>query len=154
MSHATTSSDAVASTFRAFNAAIFEDHDLDAVEEYLSPDVIQYQSGIETARGHDGACEYFESVLSAFPDIDLEIVELVADEERAMIRFEATGTHEGDLPIVGPDGETDVVEPTHTTVSWEGFVSARFDDGRIAEVNLVSDRFGMAQQLGLLPTGA
>lgn len=69
-----------------------------------------------------------------------------------MFRFTATGTHEGPLPVTGPDVEMDVVEATGNTVSWEGFVSCRIADGEIVETHLVGDRFGMARQLGLIPS--
>lgn len=151
MSTSTTTSESNETIARAFNGAIFDDHDLDAVEEYLAGDAVLYQGDVEVARGHDGAREYFGAVLGAFPDIDLEIAELVADEDCVMFRFTATGTHDGPLPVTGPDGEMDVVEATGKTVSWEGFVSCRIDDGVIGETHLVSDRFGMAKQLGMIP---
>lgn len=151
MSESTTVSESNASAMREFNAAIFDDHDLDAVEEYLSPDVVHYTAGQESARGLDGSREYFGAVLGAFPDIDMEIVEQTAEGDRVMFRFAATGTHEGDLPVLGADGGMDVVEATGETVSWQGFVSCRFEAGKIVEANLVSDHFGMARQLGLIP---
>lgn len=151
MSESTTISESNASAMREFNAAIFDDHDLDAIEEYLSPDVVHYTAGQESARGFDGSREYFGAVLGAFPDIDLQIAELVAEGDRVMFRFEATGTHEGDLPVMDEDGEMDVVPATGETVSWQGFVSCRFEDGKIVEANLVADQFGMARQLGLIP---
>lgn len=150
MSKSTTTSDSNATALRAFNAAIFDEHDLDAIETFLAPDVVHYQAGTEVARGFDGSREYFGAVLSAFPDIDLTIVELVADEERAICRFEATGTHEGALPVAGDGDGTDVIEPTGRTVTWQGFVSTRFEDGKIAEATLISDQYGMAMQLGLI----
>lgn len=153
MSHATTVSDSNATAMGEFHAAIFDDHDLDAIETYLSPDVVCYQAGMEVASGYDGAREYFGGILEAFPDIELDTVELVADDERVMLRFEATATHEGPLPIREEDGEMmDSLEATGTTVTWQGFVSARFDEGKIVEANQVSDRFGMARQLGLIPS--
>lgn len=151
MSESTTIGESNATAAREFTAAIFDDHDLDAIEEHLSADVVQYTAGQESARGHDGAREYFGAVLGAFPDIDLEIAELVADGDCVMYRFEATGTHEGDLPVMDEHGGMDVVPATGETVSWQGFVSCRFADGEIVEVHLVADQFGMARQLGLLP---
>lgn len=151
MSETTTISETNAATMREFNRAIFDDHDLDAVEEYLSPDVVHYQAGMEVARGYDGSREYFGAVLSAFPDIDLDVREIVADDEYVMFRFEAAGTHEGPLPVIGEDGERDVVEPTGKSVSWQGMVSGRFEDGLVVEANLISDQYGMAKQLGLIP---
>lgn len=151
MSESTTISDANETAMREFNAAIFDDHDLDAVEEYLAPDFVHYTAGVKTASGLSEAREYFEGILSAFPDIDMEILELVADDELVMQHFTATGTHEGDLPIARGDGEMDVIPATGKTASWEGFVSARFEDGKLVEAHLVSDQFGMAKQLGLIP---
>lgn len=151
MSKTSTISDANATALREFNAAIFEDHDLDAVEEFFATDVVQYDSDTEIVRGLEESREYFEGMLEAFPDIELDVLELVADDDRAIMRFEATGTHEGDLSIGSQDGEATVAEATGKVVSWQGFVSALFDDGEMSEINLVSDKFGLAQRLGIIP---
>lgn len=60
-------------------------------------------------------------------------------------------TVEGGLPVRDEHGGMDVVPATGETVSWQGFVSCRFEDGEIVEAHLVADQFGMARQLGLLP---
>lgn len=152
MSTAKPTRDVNATAIREFNAAIFDDHDLDAIEAYLSPDVVHYQAGVEVARGFDGSREYFESILTAFPDIDLTVVDLVADDDSAIFRFEATGTHEGDLGMAGGDGEMAVVEPTGKRASWQGFVAGQFEDGKLVETTILSDQFGLAKQLGVIPS--
>lgn len=145
----TTTSRTNEATIRDLNAAVFEDHNLDAIDPFLSRNVVQYENGTEVASGIDEQREYFEGMLAAFPDVELDVLDVVADDDTVMFRFEATGTHSGDLRFTSEDGVT-VVAPTNTKLDWQGVVAAQFADGVIAEINLVSDELGMADQLGLV----
>ncbi len=86
---------------------------------------------------------------AAFPDLRYKITDLVADGDRAAVRWRAAGTQLGGF---GP------VPPTGRVVSYSGATFLRFDvDGKIADVWSVNELFQVLQQLGvemLPPTGA
>lgn len=75
---------------REFNDVVFENGDMALLEERLAPGFVQYDAGVETVRGIDAAREYFEGLLTAFPESTLDVEEMVADDDRVMVRYEMT----------------------------------------------------------------
>ena len=81
-------------------------------------------------------------LISAFPDIHYTVLDLVAEGDRVAVRFQWTGTHSA--PFGG-------FAPTQATVSAAGMAIFTFSGGRIAGVELQTDRLGFLQQLGVVP---
>jgi predicted ester cyclase len=81
---------------------------------------------------------------TSFPDVHYEIVDLVATDRSAAIRWHATGTQTGQF---GP------VPPTHRRADYNGATFLTFgDDGRIVDVWSVNELFQVLQQLGVTVT--
>jgi predicted ester cyclase len=74
----------------------------------------------------------------AFPDVTVEIDELVADGDRVAVATTFTGTHTGSL--MG-------VEPTGRRVSVTGIDIVRVEGGRIVEHRGLTDVVGLMRQL-------
>lgn len=129
---------------RRFNETVWQDHDLDAIDEFVADDAVMHDNLTpEPTRGPEGAREFIESVLSAFPDVQVEITDLVAEDDRVADRFRATGTHEGEF--VG-------VEPTNEEVTVTGTSIYRIEDGQFVEEWEVLDALGLFRQLGVVET--
>jgi steroid delta-isomerase-like uncharacterized protein len=80
----------------------------------------------------------------SFPDLRYEIVDIVAADGCAAIRWHATGTQTGRFGSVPPTGRR---------VDYNGATFLKFaEDGRIAEVWSVNELFQILQQLGVLMT--
>jgi predicted ester cyclase len=93
--------------------------------------------------GAAGAERYLETFLTAFPDLRVEILDLVAESDVVCCRYIGRGTHTGPLLHLPPTGRT---------AEMEGLAYFRFDDqGHIVESVNRYDAVGLAQQLGLLP---
>jgi len=92
--------------------------------------------------GAAGAERYLQTFLTAFPDLHVEILDLVAEGDVVCCRYIGRGTHTGPLLHVPPTGRA---------AEMEGLAYFRFDQGRIVESVKRSDPVGLAQQLGLLP---
>lgn len=81
----------------------------------------------------------------AFPDLNIEINKLLAEEDLVAVRWTARGTNTGSgngLPATGRSVET------HGTTLF------RMADGRIAEEWTCANSLGLMRQLGLLPAPA
>ncbi len=72
-----------------------------------------------------------DSYFSAFPDLSFTVHEIVCEQDKAVSRFTASGTHEGELMGIAATGKS---------VSFAGTVIARFERGKLVR-----------QQLGVLP---
>lgn len=67
----------------------------ECVEELMSPDSHAYVEGGEY-RGPQGFREMRAVFLSALPDVRIEIEDILAEGDRAAVRWRAYGTHTGD----------------------------------------------------------
>jgi steroid delta-isomerase-like uncharacterized protein len=99
----------------------------------------------EPIRGPAGLKEQAKGYREAFPDLKLKIEEQIAEGDKVVTRWTATGTHKGDLFGISPTGK-------QTTV--EGITIDRFSGGKIAESWDNWDALGLMQQLGAIPSMA
>jgi predicted ester cyclase len=134
---------------RRFNREVFGDRNVDAIDEFLSEDceVFGYGSGHEDREGYKRVMRWY---LEAFPDMEIEMNEVLREGDTVVVRWTATGTHTASLHFVGPDGHGYDLGPTGRHVSVDGVDIYRFDGKRISEVRGHFDRLELFAQLGML----
>jgi predicted ester cyclase len=81
----------------------------------------------------------------AFPDYRHTIEDLVAADDKVVLRWTARGTHQGELVT-----EVMRVPPTGKQMTITGIHIFRIADGRIAERWVEADVLGVLQQLGAI----
>lgn len=118
--------------------------DLDAATALWKPGSKDHLHGLAELKAPAGIRRYFGDLYSAFPDFDLELLELAASGKNAAGRWRSTGT------FLGP-GRFQGLAPTATAVTMEGCDMLRVEDGLIVENNAYTNAAELAQQLGLLP---
>lgn len=123
-------------------------HDLAAVGPLLAEDYV-YRSGPgygDAVRGRDAFLAHERQAYGAFPDLRIEVLDVLADGDRVALRLRATGTHRGDFLGIPASGKS--IEVEYANIS-------RFDaDGRIVEDRDYLDTLALLQQLGALPSGS
>jgi len=132
---------------RRFVTEVWNEQDLDVVDELYSPDYVGHwflPSG-ETA-DREGAKEFIRSVHRGFPDYEMNIEMLHASDEYVTVGFTGSGTHEGEFMGIPPEATT----PMEGSVP--GQITMRIEDGRIVEGWATWDALGMLQALGVVPT--
>jgi steroid delta-isomerase-like uncharacterized protein len=77
-----------------------------------------------------------------YPDGQVTLDEIVAEDDRVIVWWTFTGTQRG--TFLG-------IPPTHKRVTWAGFNSFRIEHGKLAEAWDMMDRLSLWQQLGVLP---
>ena len=118
--------------------------DIDVADEIFAPDYIGHNpTDPQDVRGPEGAKELASIYRSAFPDVRLSIEEQVAEEDRVVTRWIASGTHQGELMGIAPSGN-------RVTVS--GTSIERIVNGKIEETWDNYDALGMMQQIGAIPS--
>jgi len=100
--------------------------------------------GVVGPTGADGMKAFFDDVFAAFPDWRFEVLDLVAEGDRAAVRWRARGTFAGPGPFLG-------FKPTGARVDLEGQDMVWVRDGRIQRVEAYMNGAEMARQLGALP---
>jgi len=102
----------------------------------------QYSSPDSQLTGIDELKAFIQGFRSAFPDLNLEIDNLIACGEQTSTGFTLRGTHEGDF--MG-------IPATHKPVEVQGIVMTKFKDNKIIEDWEILDNLSFLQQLGVVP---
>jgi steroid delta-isomerase-like uncharacterized protein len=92
-----------------------------------------------------GVTQLARAFYGAFPDIQQTVVDAVADEHKAAVRFTATGTHTGELMGMAPTGKQ---------INISGMAIFHITGGRVTEWSEVFDQMTMMQQIGAIPSAA
>lgn len=112
------------------------------IEDFFSRDYELHDPNQGRLQGPDGAQANIAFYKAAFPDLLVEIDDMLGEEDRIATRWHASGTHLGTL------GETD---PTGNSASFSALTVSRFDAvGKIAEEWNLVDMFGLLKQLDAL----
>ncbi len=109
-------------------------------------EVIDVPSGV-TSRGPDGYQQVILFFEEGFPGSHIEVTNLFASEEQAVVEFIGRGTNTG--PLHMPTGE---VPPTGRAVELRFCDVYRISKGKIASYRSYYDALGFLQQLGLIPS--
>ncbi len=88
--------------------------------------------------------EWFTNLFNAFPDWKFEILNLVADDERAAVEWRATATFNGSAKFEGMD-------PNGAKLDVQGCDMVTIKDGKIHKIDAYSSGTEIARQLGALP---
>lgn len=116
---------------------------VEALEELVSPEYVRHDPALpQTAHGPSGLADNVRLYREAFPDLNIEIEELVSTNDTVTMRWRAGGTHRGEL--MG-------IQPTARRVVVSGLSFLRLRDGKLVREFLEWDQAGMLRQLGLLP---
>ena len=117
---------------------------LEVVDELVAPDVVTHNPFVlDAPEGPASVRGAIEMLRKAFPDLHVEIVDLIAEGDRVASSLVMTGTNTGDYRRGGA---------TNTRGTIRGFFVWRIADGRIAESWGVADRFAFLQDLGIVPS--
>jgi steroid delta-isomerase-like uncharacterized protein len=118
--------------------------DIEGMLSHWHPDGGGHIHGLIDVRVPDTYRGWFADMFKAFPDFRFEVLDLVADDERAAVRWRATGTFNGPIRFEG-------MEPNGATVDMEGCDVLTVRDGKLVSNYAYMNGAEMARQLGALP---
>jgi steroid delta-isomerase-like uncharacterized protein len=119
--------------------------DLDAMVSFYEPGGTGEIHGLVTLTAPDTYRAWFANLFAAFPDFRFEILDIVAEGEKAAVRWRATGTFAGHTRFEG-------MEPTGARVDVTGCDLLTIRNGKIHRNEAYMNGAQMAQQLGALPS--
>jgi ketosteroid isomerase-like protein len=128
---------------RAVFAALAR-RDLAGVGAYLRPDDVQNFVPLGVRRGSPAVLDVFAELFAALPDLSMEVEDVVADENRACVRWRLRGTFTGG-PFQG-------ILATGRPIDLRG-VDAMIEvaDGLITANTIFYDGLAFARAVGVLP---
>lgn len=120
--------------------------DIEAFGDLLADDFVEHEELPGLSPSKDGVKTFFRMQLAAFPDMRMDVQDIVADGAKVVARVRYTGTQQGEfagMPATGKSVDVQLVD----IFAFDG-------DGRVREHWGVLDQLTMMQQLGVVPVGA
>jgi steroid delta-isomerase-like uncharacterized protein len=125
-----------------FVQVVWNGRDLTALKDFWTEDCVNHAMPVTDNRGlnalriyHDS---FFDDFFAAFPNIQIEIVQQVAEGDRVVSYITSQGKHSGAFYGIPPTGKN---------ISTSVIRIDRIQDGQIAEHWSVSDAAGLMQQI-------
>lgn len=109
------------------------------VDEAFAPDYREHNPRPGQEPGVDGYKGGIVMMRAAFPDLFLDVYDIIAEGDRVAVLYTLHGTHDGERMGIPASGQR---------VSSEGMVLARFRDARVIERWGVQDMLTLLQQIG------
>jgi steroid delta-isomerase-like uncharacterized protein len=120
----------------------WNDHDVDAAIGLLAEEYVRHDANLPEVVGPQAERHFISAVLASFPDLHLQVEQLLADGSMVATRYTGRGTHRGEF--LG-------IPATDRQVTFQMMETYRLADGRLAEQWVVMDTLGLLQQLGAAP---
>jgi predicted ester cyclase len=130
-------------TVRAYFDAL-ERRDLDAIAAAWHPEGVDRLYGLAEMVGPEGLRAYFAGIFASFPDFAIEVIDLLAIEDRSTVRWRATGTFSGDAKYEG-------LAPSGASIELEGLDLITVRNGLLIENQAYTNATVLARQLGAMP---
>ena len=127
-------------TMRRFVEQVINNGDFLVLDEVIHPNYV-YRGPDQVLQGPEALRDLFTAYRTAFPDLHIEIEELVSTGNKTVISFSLSGTHKGDLLGIAATGRQ---------VKVSGMTLSHFENGKIVEEWELLDQLTLFQQLGIV----
>lgn len=99
-------------------------------------------TGLGSLKGAAGFWAPLQPLLQAFPDMQWTVEEMLAEDNRVIVRFTTRGTHTATFNGLAATGKK---------VTGTGIGFFELKEGKIVSAQVHTDRLGFLQELGVLP---
>ena len=124
----------------------FNDGNLELIDQLVAPDAVNHDPATPAQMRELGGRELFKGTVSmyraAFPDVRIVVDDVIAADDKVVLRWHSEGTHRGELAGLAPTG---------ARASVTGIGIDRWKDGKVVEAWTEWDNLGLARQLGAAP---
>jgi steroid delta-isomerase-like uncharacterized protein len=122
---------------------------LEVIDELMTPDFLfTIPTQPEPYHGPEGFKQLVTMLHNAFPDVHLQVKDMLAEGDMVVAYWTGTGTHTGE-PLHSVLGD---IPKTGKHFTIEGMTWLRIVNGKILESLANEDSLGILQQLGVIPT--
>lgn len=143
---ATTSPVNLAEASRRILEEGFNQGNVELADQLISPQAINHDPAepakLRALRGPEVFKRTVMMYRAAFPDVQISVDDMIAADDKVVLRWHSEGTHRGELEGLAPTGARGSV----TGISID-----QWKDGKIVESWSEWDNLGLARQLGAAP---
>ena len=127
-------------TIRRFVDEVINNKNLTVIDEIIHPNYV-YRTPDQELHGRQALSQLFTDYQNALPDLHVIIDDLICTDDKAVLLFTLTGTHENDFMGIPATGKQ---------VNINGMTCSRFENGQIIEEWELLDQLSMFQQLDIV----
>ena len=128
--------------FRRFIEEVENAKNTDAVDQFFAADYLDHNPPPFGEPGIEALKQAMRMFFTAFPDLIVEVDDLLAEGNKVVGRITARGTHQGELMGIAPTGKQVTMKEIHIV---------RYSGGMVVEHWGIEDNMSMMQQLGMIP---
>lgn len=127
---------------RRYTHEVFSEQRCGVIDEVVAVDLLSHNMSRPTdLTSREEFKRMFRGLQAAFPDLEANIEDIVAEGDKVVTRTTESGTHKGEFAGIDPTGRSFEVEAINMY---------RIEDGQITENWVQFDVMGMMEQLGLI----
>jgi len=127
---------------RQFYESVINKSDFALASEILAENFWDHSDPPDQPKGIDGLKQFLSMISTAFPDIRVEIKDMIAEEEMVAVRLKVSGSQKGIL--------MGTIPPSGKHAEWSGMDFLRVSEGKIVERWSVRDLLGLMKQIGAI----
>jgi predicted ester cyclase len=124
----------------------FNEGRVELIDQLVAPGAINHDPALPARMRQLAGPEMFKRQVSmyraAFPDVRITVDDVIAADDKVVLRWHSEGTHQGELEGLAPTG-------VHGSVTGIGI--DLWKDGKVVEAWTEWDNLGLARQLGAAP---
>jgi predicted ester cyclase len=122
---------------RRFYKEVYVDWNMALADQILSPQFTSHDWPQSGPTGPQAFRNYYSALRSAVPDARYEVDDLIAEDDKVVVRWRLLGTHKGDFRGIAPTGRPIVLK---------GIAIYRVEGGKLMERWVVSDLYGVLEE--------
>jgi steroid delta-isomerase-like uncharacterized protein len=129
---------------RRFFEDILSKGDWKLAEQILAADIVMHHPASPVPiNGREAVVGMLAGFRAGFPDLHLEVEDVIGEGDKAAVRWRATGTHTAELFGMPATGKA---------MNVAGISVVKVAGGQIVEDWVAEDTMGMMKQLGVIPS--
>jgi predicted ester cyclase len=122
---------------RRFYKEVYVDWNMALADQVLSPQFTSHDWPQGGPTGPQAFRGYYSALRSAVPDARYEVDDLIAEDDKVVVRWRLLGTHKGTFRGIAPTGRPIVLK---------GIAIYRVDGGKLMERWVVSDLYSVLEE--------
>lgn len=135
-------SDANKLLMRRYFDEVWNQKNLAVLDDIISSDHVRFEAGApQELVGPAGVKQFIQTYITAFPDAQLTVEDLIAEDDKVAARWLFRGTHQGYLKDIPPTGNL---------IICPGMTIAHIVEGKMTQYWTSWDTLMLMSQLGLL----
>ena len=124
---------------RHFYKEVFVEWNMALVDEVVSPQFRSEDWPESGTLGPQGFRDFYSAIRSALPDARYEVDDLIAEDDKVVVRWRLLGTHKGAFGGIAPTGKA---------ITLRGIAIYRLEAGKLMERWVVTDLHALVEEIG------